>query len=507
MSYLPPLIQHLWVSTLFLAIVLAALFLLRPRLTAGGRFLLALTGVVKFAVPAGVLIAGANRFLAPAQPAFVLPAPAAGVLRLEVVPAPQSAWQEIAVAVWLGVAALIVLRYGMTRHRLVRLAERTMLPASPREVAALQRARLRVGVRRSIDIVRSGVAEAPAVLRTVRPMVVLPAAGCDALSDDELEALLGHECAHVRRHDNLIARIESFICALFWFHPLIWIAQRITAMERERACDEAVAESADERETYLAALAKFCHAAIVPRLPGVSCMATARLKERMDHVENYERLKAQSPSPRRMMMISLSALIAYTVIAGIATDTRALAGAAQSGDAPYAIRIDAVREGDTVQLQGRVTDNRSGRVVAMPKATFAAGRAAKARAGNSAEEVDVTFRIRPDGERQLAVDVTVDRQGDPTFQHTLTVTPAGSAAPAQYSGAPITLQLKDAELKDLIRNFGELANLKMEVDPSITGSVSVSWSGVPWDQAFDEILRENGLTYRMDGSTVHVMKK
>jgi beta-lactamase regulating signal transducer with metallopeptidase domain len=508
MSFLPELVQHLWVSTLFLAVLLAAVFLLRGRLTAGARFMLALIGVLKFAVPAGLLMSWMVRLFEPdSRAAFALPVKAAGVLRLDVAPAaPQSIWPQMAVGLWLGVAALIVLRYALTRHRLVRLAEQTAVPATPREVAALNRARLRAGVRRSIDVVRSGVSEAPAVLRTIRPMVVLPAGGCDDLSDEELEALLCHECAHVRRYDNLIARVESFLCALFWFHPLLWIAQRITALERERACDEAVAESADERETYLAALAKFCHAAIAPRLPGVSCMATARLKERMDHVENYERLKAHSPSPRRMAAISVAALAVYTIVAGIATDNRALAVTAGGSDAPYAIKITAVRDGDTVDLQGRVTDNASGRVVAMPKVTFAAGETATARAGNTADAIDVTFQVRPDSGRRFAVDVTVDRSGAARFQHTLMVTPSEAAAATKYDGAPISLELKQADIRDVLRTFGQLTGMNMQIGEEVTGKVTVSWTGVPWDQAFEEMLREHGLTHRIEGSTIHIEK-
>lgn len=508
MRLLPAFIQHIWVSTLFLGLVLAVVALMRARLTASARFTLALVGILKFAIPAGMLMAWTVGSFGPApSPIFELPLQAGAAIRVAVARSTPSVWPQVIVGAWLVVSALLILRFTLTRHRLVRLALQTAQPATPREAAALTRARARVGVHRSIDVARSSVSEAPAVLRIVRPIVVLPSSGCDDLSDAELEALLCHECAHVLRNDNLIARIESFICALFWFHPLIWIAQRITVIERERACDEAVAESADERETYLAALAKFCHAAIVPRLPGVSCMATARLKERMDHMENYENLRAQAPSPRRIAAIATTALIAYTVVAGIAGGTSALAVGGAPNESAYGIKINAVREGASVELQGRVTDNKSGKVLAMPKVTFAADKEATARAGNTSDNVDVVFQIRPDAGRRFIVDVTVDKSGDALFKRTLIVTPSETVPQRQYSGAAISMNLKDADLRDVIRTFGKLSGINMTIDESITGTVSVSWTDVPWDQAFDEILRDNNLTYRLEGANMQVMKR
>ena len=366
-----------------------------------------------------------------------------------------------------------------------------------------------MGVNHSIDIARSSVPEAPAVLRTVRPLVVLPSSGCDELTDAELEALLCHECAHVRRHDNLIARIESFICALFWFHPLIWIAQRITVIERERACDEAVADSADERKTYLTALAKFCHAAIVPRLPGVSCMATSRLKERMDHVENYEKLKSQAPSPRRIAAIGFAALVAYTLFMGMTGSNRLLAIAKSeiaTGEEAYAIKLSATRDGDIILLQGRVTENETGKVLASPSVRLAPG--SDAETITSCEDGEVRLRVRPGAPNDpLMVDVVIDRKGQRVLDTSYKV--AATAAPKRqnYRGQPITMELKDADIRDVLKTFADLTGLKMQVDDNVNAKVSVVWHNVPWDQALDEILRDNNLTWILEGNNMRVMRR
>lgn len=499
MKYLPALLSHLWSSTAFLLLILAAVFLLRKRLTAGARFSLALIGIVKFAVPSSLVSA-----LLPSRGALPITLQAIGGALRVTPPAmpPASIWPRVAVAVWLIVAIALILRYAMVRHRLISLSVRTALPPRPREVEALARARRRAGVRRSVDIARSALPEAPAVLRTFRPLVVLPLAGCDDLSDDELESLLCHECAHVARHDNLIARLESVICALFWFHPLIWIAQRITVMERERACDEVVAASADERETYLDALSKFCHAAIVPRLPGVSCMATAKLKERIDHVMNYPSLKAHAVPPRRVAVLAAAALVLFTVAAGIVGSDAAFAGTKK--DEQYAVKVSATRSGNEVTVQGTVSDNRTSEVVAAPKLKLPPSN--EASASTSAGGVDVRFDVRPNGDGRLAVDVAIDKDGRFVQRDTILVTPVEGPAATEpkYSGTPLSLDLKDADLRDVLNNFGKITGFEMRIDDGVQGRVSVHWHNVPWDQAFDSLLKENGLSYKIEGKAIHV---
>jgi beta-lactamase regulating signal transducer with metallopeptidase domain len=504
---LPLIVNHLWSSTLFLLLILMVVTALRSRLTAGSRFSLALIGILKFVIPAGPIVRPLRDLFrnAPAAvmqirlPVFV------GKLSLQGSPAAPRLWPAIVAALWVAIALAIMLRMALSHRHLVALSAQTALPPAPREAAALARARRRVGVRRSIDVARSAAAEAPAVLRVFRPLVLLPANGCDELSDEELESLLCHECAHVARYDNLIARVESLICALFWFHPLIWIAQRITVMERERACDEVVAGSADERETYLAALTKFCHSAIAPRLPGVSCMATAKLNERINHVMNYETLKAQAPSPRRVTVLAAAALAVFTLTAGLVGTNNALAGDTNKLGDPYAIRIEASRSGDSITVETSVTENATQQVIAAPKLTLRAGDSASARAGNSA--VEVVFEVRPSDGNRIEIDATISRYGATVQKGRARITPEAKAEPPKFTGEPISMSLKDANLRDVINTFGKLAGIEMRFDAPVEGTVSVEWINVPWDQAFDSLIKENGLTYRTEGKTIYVSRK
>jgi len=73
-----------------------------------------------------------------------------------------------------------------------------------------------------------------------------------------------------------------------------------------------------------------------------------------------------------------------------------------------------------------------------------------------------------------------------------------------YTGEPISLSLKDADLKDVIRTFANLTGLNIAVDPGVNGSVTVDFNDVPWDQALDIILRQNNLGYTLQGNVMRV---
>jgi type IV pilus secretin PilQ/predicted competence protein len=79
-----------------------------------------------------------------------------------------------------------------------------------------------------------------------------------------------------------------------------------------------------------------------------------------------------------------------------------------------------------------------------------------------------------------------------------------SAGEKVFTGEPISLNLKDADIKDVLRTFAQLTGLNIAVDPNVNGSVTVDFVDVPWDQALDLILRQNGLSYVLEGNVMRV---
>jgi type IV pilus assembly protein PilQ len=88
-------------------------------------------------------------------------------------------------------------------------------------------------------------------------------------------------------------------------------------------------------------------------------------------------------------------------------------------------------------------------------------------------------------------------------QQQMAQAPSGPARP-RYTGEPISLNLKDADLKDFFRLIHEISGLNVVLDPNVRGSVTIVLDDVPWDQALDIVLKNNSLERQLDGNVLRI---
>lgn len=138
-------------------------------------------------------------------------------------------------AVWMLGAFIVLARiaHGSTiMARLVRTSE--PLP----ELAELARAlAMELGVTRPVRLGSSAAVSMPVTWGVLKPVVMLPLRA-EAWPLERQRAVLLHELAHVRRFDALGLVLAQLACAVYWFHPLVWLALRQMNLARECACDE-----------------------------------------------------------------------------------------------------------------------------------------------------------------------------------------------------------------------------------------------------------------------------
>jgi bla regulator protein blaR1 len=147
-------------------------------------------------------------------------------------------WLPILTALWfIGVLGLSMRMLGgwvMTRL----LARRAVARVSPVIEAAARDIATRLDLQRAVAILESAAVTVPTLIGWVRPVVLLPAAALSGLSPLQLQAILAHELAHVRRHDYLVNLLQSAVEILLFYHPAVWWISAEIRAERENCCDD-----------------------------------------------------------------------------------------------------------------------------------------------------------------------------------------------------------------------------------------------------------------------------
>ena len=114
----------------------------------------------------------------------------------------------------------------------------------------------RLGVRRKLQVLVSSVTDVPSVVGWVRPVILLPAAVAVGLTPQQLEALLAHELAHIRRHDYFVNILQMVVETVLFYHPAVWWVSSRIRHERELCCDDIAVGSCGNAIAYARALAQ-----------------------------------------------------------------------------------------------------------------------------------------------------------------------------------------------------------------------------------------------------------
>ena len=81
-----------------------------------------------------------------------------------------------------------------------------------------------------------------------------------------------------------------------------------------------------------------------------------------------------------------------------------------------------------------------------------------------------------------------------------------TVAESKFTGEKISINVKDADVHDMFRVMGKLTGYTFILEASVAGSVTLNVSEMPWDQALDQICRDNDLKYRLEGKTFYITK-
>lgn len=157
--------------------------------------------------------------------------------------------------VWLAGVIYLSLSFAVELTKVHGLPHDSVIPADDSVQKLFEAIERRMGMAPRSRLLVSMKVDVPMVIGWMKPVVLLPLSLVNGLSTEQLEMLLAHELAHIRRQDYLVNLFQTFIEILLFFHPCVrWISNRVR-VEREYCCDDMALKCCGDAKVYATALA------------------------------------------------------------------------------------------------------------------------------------------------------------------------------------------------------------------------------------------------------------
>jgi beta-lactamase regulating signal transducer with metallopeptidase domain len=188
-------------------------------------------------------------------------------------------WALLLFVIWAVIAALALIRVGVGMWQVQKLRS-SCRPVDVEGLDPLLRATLQeFRSHRAVEFCVSDQLQVPTAIGFRQPMVVVPAWALQELSATELNSILIHELAHLRRRDDWTNLAQKIIRALFFFHPAVWWIESKLSLEREMACDDVVLAKTANPHAYARCLVSMAEKSFLRRGLAMAQAAVGRMRQ------------------------------------------------------------------------------------------------------------------------------------------------------------------------------------------------------------------------------------
>jgi len=220
---------------------------------------------------------------------------------------------DIIVLIWLLVFCLRSFKMMFGLYALERL-KRTKVSRIGAEweqkVSALAQT---MGIKRAVSLLESAIIKVPVAIGYLKPLILIPVGMVNALGPQEVEAIVLHELAHIRRRDYLVNLLQSFVETIFFFNPaVLWLSSLIRT-EREHCCDDVAVGHTKNKLRYVSALVHFEEYRLAT--PGYALAFTGKNGGMLQRLERMAANRNRSLSKLEMVGLALLLLVSSLLIA------------------------------------------------------------------------------------------------------------------------------------------------------------------------------------------------
>ena len=252
------LIHFLWEGALLAGFLAAAIYLVRP-VSARVRYALACATLAAMLAAFCVTLA----ILWPAAPSLA-PVPRMAFRAVQSFPdiaavTVRPSRLPWVAPLWMAGVLIFYVRAAGGWLAVQKLRRRAAQPAAEEWQARLRALANRLGLERAVALLESHLVETPVAIGFLRPAILMPVGLLSGLTVDQVESILLHELAHIRRFDYAVNVLQTLVESLLFYHPAVWWVSSVARAEREHCCDDIAVETRGDARGYAEALAELEH--------------------------------------------------------------------------------------------------------------------------------------------------------------------------------------------------------------------------------------------------------
>lgn len=229
------------------------------------------------------------------------------------------------VRLWMIGVALFTLRSAGGFLLVQRVRRIANVPATGDLLRLCLQVQRRMGIERAIRFCRSTVLHVPAVIGGIRPVVLLPVTALTGLTPLQMEAIVAHELAHIRRFDYFVNLFQVFAETALFYHPAVWWVSKTIRTERENCCDDVAISVCGNRLEYVRALTHLESLRLTPQfaMAANGSPLKARVRRLLGMEQEKEGIRSES-----------SVLLGVLIVAGLVLAGNSLTRAQAQNENP-----------------------------------------------------------------------------------------------------------------------------------------------------------------------------
>jgi len=226
-------------------------------------------------------------------------------------------WIPTLVQVWFLGAMLFLVRLATSLADIRNLRQKQHDPAESVWQQVLDKQLALLQMSKPVQLLKSIHVDMPMTYGVWKPVILIPAGLFFQLSPLQLEAIIAHELAHIKRHDYLVNLVQSILEVLFFFHPIFWWINKTAKEQRENACDDLAISMGISPKDLAFGLANVLNYAKNPT-PEIALAAAKADNPTLDRIKRIMGVKTSSSQPTTItsMTMMITLLLGATLMVG-----------------------------------------------------------------------------------------------------------------------------------------------------------------------------------------------